>query len=189
VRLVDADAYGWYTGDHDTDESIVNQALDKATKLLEERLGRSLAYGSYTERLPVYQVAGSATVFPSVTPLTQVLTNGRADGDQVTDVDIDARGGNGFAVWATGLANRYATVTYLAGFTPDSLPESIIRDICSCALRDLQEAAPSVIPIGATSVRVGDVAVSYGPEGAPASSAGGFEWSADTLRWRKRKAL
>jgi hypothetical protein len=190
VRLVDADTYGWYTGDHDTDESIVNQAVDKATKLLEERLGRSLAYGSYTERLPVYTVAGAFTVFPSVIPLTQVLTNGTVRGDQIADVDVDADSGTSFAVWSPSTGeSRYATVTYVAGFTPDALPESIIRDICACALRDLQDAAPSVIPVGATSVRVGDVAIGFGSEGAPASAAGGFEWSSDTLRWRKRKAL
>jgi hypothetical protein len=190
MRLVDADTYGWYTGDHDTDESIVNQAVDKATKLLEERLGRGLSYGTYTERLPVYTVAGTFTVFPSVTPLAAVLTNGTGRGDQIADVDLDADNGQGFGVWnpASG-ENRYATVTYLAGFTPDSLPESIIRDICACALRDLQDAAPSVIPVGASSVRVGEVALSFGANGAPASAAGGFEWSSDTLRWRKRKAL
>jgi hypothetical protein len=190
VRLVDADTYGWYTGDHDTDASIVEQAIDKATKLLEERLGRQLAYGTYTERLPVYTVAGQLTVFPSVTPLATVLANGTARGDQIAVDQLDADNAGNFAVWnpANG-EQHYATVTYLAGFTPDALPESVARDISACALRDLQDAAPSIIPVGASSVSVGDVSISFGPNGAPASASGGFEWSVDTLRWRKRKAL
>lgn len=185
MRLVDADTYARYTGDRDTDADTVDEALDEATALLEERLGRVLSIGSRTERLQVSRAAwsGDHVVYPACVPL-QSTDNGTIVGDAITGVSVD---GGLFAV------GDWATVTYLGGFTPDTLPRAIARDLSACAHQLIETTAPASAvetdaPPGATAVKVGDLSISYatGETGSVATTATGFAWSQDTLRWRRR---
>jgi hypothetical protein len=142
-------------------------------------LDRKLSLDTHTERLHVVPEPGTGThvVYPSSVPLVSVVGDGSIQGNAIRGVTADG-GVHSLGDWAT--------VTYLGGFTPDTLPVAIRRDICAAARQLLETQVTSNIPAGATSVRSGDVAISFGPGGATAPAAGAFEWSADTLRWRRR---
>lgn len=178
MRVVDTETYALYTGDRSTDADTVEEALDDAIQLLEERLDRTLALGTHTERLPVVAEADTGThvVYPACVPLVST-TAGTIRGNAIRGVTRDG------GVFSIG---DWATVTYLGGFTPDTLPIAIRRDICGAARKLLDTQTPSVVPAGAKVVRVGDVSLDYGPDGAGAPAAGGYPWSPDTLVWRRR---
>lgn len=171
MRLVDAETYARYTGDTSTDAEDVDEALDDATQLLEERLGRTLALGTHTETLR--RIGGR--VYPSVLPLSSA-TGYEVEGDAIVDVQPDT--------W-TDRPDGPATVTYVGGFTTETLPRAIARDISFCAQQLLEVQVASEVPVGATSVRVGDIAVGFGGDGAGRARRS-YSWSADTLRWRRR---
>ena len=149
----------------------------RAEGLLADRLGRAQCeQGTIVEPLLADR---TGRFYPTCTPLVSA-TGYEVDGATLT-------GGSG---------SELATVTYVGGWTPvgqdqtgrTTVPSSVLADLAQ-AVRTLSKPAGAT-PVGATSVRVGDVGVSYGPAGAPATGgADGVRWSAATLRYQHRRMV
>lgn len=180
--LVTYERYVEITGDTTTASATVEARLVDAQGLLEDTLGRPLETGERTERMRIYNVDGVATVYPSAVPVTDA-----GDYTQVGDGLVGATPIGGVAF---GVPQGHAEVVYTGGFDPDEtdpdepayLPRSIERDI-AWAAHALTHHPSSQIPAGATSVRLGDAAVTYAK---PTSGGSPVSWSPATLRWRRR---
>lgn len=177
--LVTLDDYQRITHDTTSSEDDVTDALAAAQDLVAEYIRRPnrLAHGTYTDRLRLYLVDGIRIVYPIATPVASAangltVLDGRAVAGAWTDDSplIDGILGVG--------TPPYATVTYTGGWTEVTLPETVRREIAKTARLSLQPSTLNV-PVGATSVRVGDVAVGFG-----SSAAAGAE-----LTDASRKAL
>lgn len=178
--MITAVRYAAITGDTDTAASAVEEAVVEAVELLEEELGRPLANAERTESM---RPDRQGRLWPRATPITD-------SGDYETEglALLSAPFGWPSIVNPTGTVS----VTYTGGwadptadgFDPDgdnppTLPQCIQRDLAWAAYRLLHPVAPgaSVAPAGATSLRLGDAAVTYGPDGAPDGIGG------DTCTW------
>lgn len=173
--LITVERYRAITGDTTTAASAVSARVEEAEELLADELGRALAYGTHTETLwPDHE----GTLWPSVVPI-----------ESAGDYTVVGYGLTGVFGAAT---DSPTSVTYVGGWTVDTLPATIARDLAYAA----QSLAPpdaggiaTQIPTGAISVRLGDVAITYGPDGAPGpAGARAVTWSRATLRWRHRTA-
>lgn len=155
--MTDPEFYARITGDTATDPDSVSLALAEAETALADLLGRGITSAEHTETLRVY----SGTAYPTSTPITDY------DGPH-TEVAI------------SGLSGPTATVTYVGGWEAEAeTPWSIRKDIAWNAWRLLH---PSQVPPGASSVRVGDVSVTYDGRTHTAE----LPWSEATMRWRRR---
>lgn len=149
--------YERLTGDTRTEPDMVRAALSDATRALEDMLGRGVDSAEHTETLPVYD----GVAFPSTTPVTAF------DGAHTTEAIID-------------VAGPTVTVTYTGGWVDEGdIPWSIRKDIVWNAWRLLH---PSQVPSGASTIKVGDVSVTYNSE----AQAAELPWSEATMRWRRR---
>lgn len=190
--LVLASRYASITGDSDSAALDVEAALVDAVEQLEDRLGRPLGEAVRTESI---RPAPDGMLWPKAVPLVTAPDGYTIDGFGLT-------GGTTFgSPWSTplGLTSTAVAVTYTGGWVerssnpsaPNRLPTYIERDLCFAAYRLLHPPSiipASDIPAGATSARVGDVAVTWGPGGAPGGGAADDVldgvWSAATLAWR-----
>jgi hypothetical protein len=181
VSLLTEARYRAITGDTTTLASAVAEAVAEATDLLIDALGREVASAVRTERL---QPTRDGWVWPSVVPIT-VAEGYTIDGygligpfgpawpDETGRVSITYTGG-----WVERTANPSAT---------NRLPAYIERDLAYAASALIHAApatASSTYPAGATSVRLGDAAVTFGPDGAPRAGTNVVTWSRRTLRHR-----
>lgn len=174
--MITADRYRSLTRDTTSDEADIEEAIVDAQALLEEYLGRTLAYGEHTETLSPDR---AGRLWPKVTPIAE------AEG-----WTIDGLGLVGTRV-AWFLGENPISVTYTGGWSapgeedPDGpvLPTCLQRDIAHAAYRLLHPtiASSAGIPSGATSVRLGDAAVS-GRLGAGENTDGW--WSKRTRGYR-----
>ena len=186
MALVTPERYAAVTTDEDSDPTDVADALAEAVEALEELLDRPLEHDERTERL---HATRDGRLWPRATPIT--------DGG---DYQVDGESLRSSATWPFdplaigGTSEAGVEVTYSGGFVertdnPDAtnrLPGYIERDLCFAAYRLRHAVAPtSDTPQGATSVSVGDVSVTYGPQGAPGrQDALEDVWSKKTLSWR-----
>lgn len=189
--LVTLTTYRTITGDTSSSESAVAEAVARAEEELAEALDRPLDEGLRTERMDPTR---DGWLWPRATPITEVTDpagwtingiglepGGYGGWPCRTSVDVTYMGG-----WVERTANPAAT---------NRLPICIEEDLAWRARAILQGADadgidPADIPAGATSVRLGDASVTFGPAGAPGSAAGyeraGRRWSRRTLSYRYR---
>lgn len=189
--LVSVMTYREITGDSETATAEVTRVLTEAQQLLEDDLERPLEQASFTESLLMVPdpVTGVAMVFPRVTPIISVdgglsFQDGVIYGPTPTSSP---------SFDAFGSPPTVAEVTYTGDFDPDEtdssepdyVPRYLTQDVAWAAWQLLQPStATSEIPSGATSVRVGDVAVTFdGPQHPGATE---IRWSRQTLRWKRR---
>lgn len=173
--LVDEERYTTITGDTTGDSDTLNTALAEAQQLLEDELGRQLETGERTERLRLYP---NGRVYPAVTPIT--VAAGYTIYGYAELGDASPIGGP----FDTS-DPQYAEVTYTGGYTDETVPVCIARDIAWAAYQLLGRDAASRIPAGATSVRIGDAAVTF--DKPRSASDAGIRWTAQTLRYRRRR--
>lgn len=145
TNLVSEQTFRVVVQDLGTPASQVVSALATSQQMIEEKLGRALTLGSYTERL---RPASDATIRPSVTPLDPstpgfISTAMFSVWDQGTSVAWDRYG--------------YVHVSYTAGWTTATLPMSIVRAICLLAQANLDPAEP--LTGKPVFTRLGDLAV------------------------------
>lgn len=133
-ELVTEAAYRRTTKDFTSSQADVLGAMDDAVRLIESRLGRELAKRERTEQLPI--IDGQAMY---------VHTPVEAESRRHTDPFE---------------RNQQGSVTYVGGWTQDTLPfdlrEAIIR-VAAASLSSMSQ----MIPEGATSLHTGDVSVGF----------------------------
>lgn len=188
--IVTVERYQAITGDHSHDMPSVSARLEEAQDLLEEALDRPLLEAVRTERLTPTR---DGYLWPRCVPIL-TATGYVVDGhglkgsfgppwpDEAGQVAVTYTGG-----WVERSANPSAT---------NRLPAYIERDIAFAAFalftyepdaagRDMTSQA---FPAGATSVRLGDAAVTFGPDGPPRPEDL-IQWSRRTLAWRHHTVL
>lgn len=169
--------YRAITGDTASSDTAVSARIEEATDMLIDDLGRELEEAERTESL---QPTRDGYLWPSCVPITAC-----------TGYTIDGHGvwGTFGPAWPnlTGLVE----LTYTGGWVERSanpnadnrLPAYIERDLCFAAY-ELGHAQPAgSVPAGATSVRLGDASVTFGPDGPPRPGTAP-KWSRQTMRWR-----
>lgn len=169
MALVDVARYRTLTGDLATPDVTVVASLATATDMLADALGRAgIEEATYSEWLLPTR---DGRLHPSVTPLAS-CADYAIDGDTLV------------AGWFVGTPGR--SVTYIGGWTSATVPRCIEADLANAA-RTIAAPDTSGVPSGATSARLGDAAVTYGPQGArPNGGAQAVTWSRPTLRYRHR---
>lgn len=174
--------YRVLTKDSTTAEALVSAKIDEAEELLAEALGRPLGYATRTERCWLDH-AGWA--WPTARPIASVVGY-TVDGHGVPNV---VRSGSDLLI---DTCSNYADLVYTGGWeardaeTPHvghELPATVEADLAMCVAWLLARVPDVSVHTGAQAVRVGDVAVSYGAEGAPAPGES-YPWSKATRRHR-----
>lgn len=187
--LVTVATYRGITNDSDTLDDLVSARIEAATERLEELLDRPLAEA---ERDELMFPMRDGTLMPKATPITEGPTGWVVDGDRLI--------GGIIVGWPDPLNPLIPgpTLTYTGGYVErtanptatNRLPWCIVEDLCWHAWNAGQTTRQSAIavPVGATSVRLGDAAVTFGPNGAPGASSAAtkYAWSSSTLRYRYR---
>lgn len=184
--LVTVERYRVITGDTTTAASAASAAIEDATSLLSEALGRPEALKS-AERTETMRVDAGGTCRPLAVPVTVAAGydfdtaalygaspdstpfRGLESSDLPATVSVTYTGG-----WVERTANPTAA---------NRLPASMEVDIAHAA-HQLTHPTIGSVPAGASSVSVGDARVSYGPSGAP--SGADVTWSRQTMRWRRK---
>lgn len=183
--LVSVSTYQTITGDVSSATSQVEDALLLAQRELEEYLGRGLESLERTERCRVFP---DGRMYPRCTPITAV-----PDGSTVYGAGVAAGGEAVTTSWLT--PDTHADLTYTGGYDPAEddmaeatyVPVTLQRAVSWAAKAVLTPADGLEIPDGATSISVGDVSVSWGAGGSPAT--GEIGWPDRVRRWRWRKDM
>lgn len=186
--LVTVARYRTLTGDTSTAASAASAAIEDATSLLAEDLGRPDALDS-RERTETMHVDEGGQLRPLAVPVT-VCAGYDFDTAAIRGASPDSTPFRG--IEASDLPAT-VSVTYTGGFVErtanpsaaNRLPVSLEADIAHAAYR-LTHPTIGSVPAGASSVSLGDASVSYGPSGAPSGATGGVSWSRQTLRWKRR---
>lgn len=157
--------YQSLTGDTVSASAVIETQIEVAEREIERFLNRPLAHGSYVDELTVYP---SGRAYPRAVPLTSVpVTAGYQIEDTVTVRGVafwaSSHVGSGWADGWSGYAETSgrATVQYSGGWTAVTVPLAVERAIALVAFA-LAHPQVSAAPPGATSLKVGDVSVSYG---------------------------
>jgi hypothetical protein len=187
--LVTIDRYRAITGDHTTPAVDVVDALADAVDRLEERLERKLESAERTERM---HPTRDWSVWPHAIPITAAPAAYVVDGHRLRGSDAI-----GFPFDPTNWPINGVDLTYTGGWVertanPDAtnrLPIFIEADLAWAAYqiaRPARAAAALDIPEGATSLTLGDAAVSFGPKGAVATAPAEarIKWSPRTLGYK-----
>jgi hypothetical protein len=157
VALVTYLRYVELTQDTTSASVDVNTQLEIAQELVTDALGRTLESTEVTEDLRVYV---NGTVYPTVTPVTVAPTDVtiKRNGYTLTGVASD------YFDATTDLVNNYpeATITYTGGWTSSTVPVSVARCIASLAQALLVGNTTASLGSGASSIKVGNVSISYG---------------------------
>lgn len=151
------------TGDTTTASSAVSAALLEAESLLEEELRRQLVSES---RSATFKIWPDGSLYPDAWPVTAVA-GGLTIVDERTISGAEPDDSPFIGVWTNPSSPPRATITWTGGYTAATLPATLKR-----ALYDLAKAvlADAPVPVGATSMSVGDVSVSFGN-----ATAGGLD--------------
>lgn len=179
--LVSVSRYQAITGDTTTAASAVSALIEEATEELEEVLQRPLEADERTERMIPTR---DGYLWPKATPLATA-----------TGYTIDGHGLIGarpFDILVPGYPLHQPAgvdVTYTGGWTADTVPRCIARDIALAAyVLGHPNAVGIAAPVGAKSVSVGDQSVTWAttaPGNAAADQLAGV-WSRRTLAYRYR---
>ncbi len=187
--LVTVERYRVLTGDTSTAASAASAAIEDATSLLAEDLGRPDALDS-RQRTETMHVDEGGQLRPLAVPVTvcagydfdtaalygaspdSTPFRGIEASDLPATVSVTYTGG-----WVERTANPSAT---------NRLPVSLEYDLAHAAYHLCHAGTPAAVPAGASSVSLGDASVSYGASGAPSGATGAISWSRKTLRWKRR---
>lgn len=179
AALVSIERYRAITGDASTPPVLVTARLEAAIDELEEVLDRPLTEAERTETMAPTR---DGYLWPRATPISAA-----PDGYTIDGLGLRS-------TWPASSdflgAPTYPAVTYTGGWTAATVPRCIERDLARAAWvlgRPDGANAAGIDTTGATSLRVGDVAVTYGPRGAPGSDIGArlaSVWSLRTLAHR-----
>lgn len=157
--------YRVVTGDVTTAASAVSANLLEAEGMLDDALHRKLAYGEYTETLPLLE---QGRVHPSAVPVLSVTGDAviGENGWSVYELYPDERGGFPVLIddpWRPWSDSPFATITYVGGYTDATAPPTLKRSVCrlAYALTTPASTSPGGVPAGATSVRLGDAQVTF----------------------------
>lgn len=148
--------YIWTTKDTATTRAEVEQALAEAVAFAEEHCDRIFRHGTHTETLPS---GSTGRVYPRARPVESVSA---PSGATLSGPAI-ATGRGGLNALVVGWSGDPAdvTVTYVGGYTHDTLPLKLRRAICRIAYLILHPGtAYADLPVNAKSVSVGDVSIS-----------------------------
>lgn len=186
--LVTVERYRVLTGDTTTAASAASAAIEDATDLLADALGRPGALKS-AERTETMHVGDSGRLRPLAVPVT-ACADLEHDTAQMYGASPDTTAFRGY--FGDDLP-RTLEVTYTGGFVErtanpgaaNALPAAMEADIARAAYGLVHPTIGSV-PVGAQSVSVGDVSVSWGASGAP--SGADVAWSRGSMRWKRRLA-
>lgn len=175
--ILTVDRYRSITGDEDTAASAVSARIEEAVELLEEYLDRPLESAERTETL---QPDRRGRLWPRATPIS--------DGGTYEPDGLALIGSSPTWTWGLIDPTTGVAVTYTGGWTEDTLPGCIARDLAYAAyqLEHPRALGTSEYPAGATSVRLGDAAVTFGSGGAGAVGTGDSDswWSKRTRSYR-----
>lgn len=173
------------TGDTDTPADAFATAASVAQDLLEDALSVP-GFLESAERTETLAIHDGAVCYPTATPITDAPGFTVVDGNTLYGVTSDLPA---FVGLIDAAAPASAEVTYTGGWTADTAPGYMRRDLAFVTWAILRPAA--VLQLGQlagspTSASVGDVSVSYGPSGAAPDGLAvvGVEWSRFTMRHR-----
>lgn len=184
MSLVTYTRYVAITGDTTSASATVLERLTDAQDLLEEELGRVDLLEDdgqdKVERLLIYNDANLGyVVYPAAVPVTDA-------GDLIQHGSVLAGAApDSSPEFSVVSGERYATVTYRGGYTPATVPPAIERNIAWAAHQLLTPALTAAVPAGATSVRLGDAAVTFDRPQSNADS--GIRWTNQVRRYRRRR--
>lgn len=179
MSLLTVARYRTITLDTTSYDYAITAAVEDAEAEVSEYLRRPLEQAERTETLPISR---DGKLYPSATPLdagSGDLADLTVEGDVVIGASPDA----GAFGWLGSPTTPQATITYTGGWTADTLPKAIERAIALAAHHAIH-TNPALVPAGATSVRVGDASISYGPGGASADPLAST--MANIRRYRRR---
>jgi len=174
--LVTVARYRQLTSDTTTPDADLELALTDAQRLIEEHLRRPLESAQRTETLRRYGMR----IYPTATPVT--VAEGFTISGGVALLDTSPV----WNTWGGGNVSE-ATVTYVGGYTADTLPVELAAAIAATA-QDRVRGSQSAAPYGATSVALGDARVTY-DRPAGGSAAGLPPALADSIAKYKRRYL
>lgn len=185
--LVSVDRYQVITGDTDSATAQVEAAIADAADLLADELGwPGVVLDDYTETLPLAQDpwTGMLMAFPTVRPV-----HSEAEGLTVRDDVVYGASPASSPFFGTSSPPLATDLTYSAGWASDGTgrartPAYVERDVAWVAHLQLHPADRPQVPAGATSVRLGDAAITLAAPAAP--GALGVVWSRATRAWRRR---
>lgn len=184
--------YRRITRDRDSYDGDIYEALDAAQDFLEENTDRFFETDTRTESLKVHS---DGRVYPHATPITAVTTptntisstSSIALGAYGMDVAVrwpewfQASPGDDIEWFYVGSGRPRLTVTYTGGYDEDEIPESLKRLVVDIAKVGLSETMN--VPVGATSVRSGDIAYSGRSLGESLPARIWYEIS----KWKRRE--
>lgn len=188
--------YWTITGDLSTLAAEITAAIEDATDLVEDELGRRLRSQTVTETLELWPDAQFTlgACYPTVTPVTAVTTGGTVHPMTSSAIRVTAFPDLVAADWPA--TTRLLEVTYTGGYTSTTCPARIKRAVAKIAAAMVASGAGATggIPSAATAgaVRVGDVAFNIADPGA-GSGVGGVDYlvpgiAATLAPFRKRLA-
>lgn len=163
--------YVHITGDATTASGTVALNLADAQEIVAEHLSpRILEFGTYTETLRIYTDGEgyywTGRVYPNARPVMSVSVPAGATirGAAVLDVTGSFPDGPFSVMLPTTDPYPILSVTYAGGWTstlnlPNTVPRKIQRAIANIA--GVMARPASTIPLGALSVRTGDVSVTF----------------------------
>lgn len=183
--LLTHDYYQAITGDTASSPDAFATAASSAQDLLEDALDR-VGTLEQAERTETLELDATGWLYPTATPLVSA-----EGGWQVRDNGLHG-GTVDLGTWVGLLGTEYPTtvdVTYIGGWTADTLPGYARRDLATVTYGLLHRpdiTALTSIPVGATSAKVGDVSLSWGEGGNPGAGAvlAAVTWSVETLKLR-----
>lgn len=157
--------YQLITKDETSASSNVSAAHDVAVGLAEEVTGRKLVLAEYTEACMLHDGPGQVwRVYPSAYPITAVSSENCTVDRMARSILVPTPTWD-FIVETT-VTSRFREVVYTGGYTVATCPTGLAAILASLTAAIITNGIPvSETPPGATTARVGDVSVSYGPAG------------------------
>lgn len=158
LGAVTVHGYRVRTGDRDTDTLEVTGALVEAESLMEEELRRLLPLESRTEVMRIFR---DGRVYPKAYPVT-VSTTLTIDGRSLVYASPDSNPFLGLflSIERDPHIVPRMTVVYTGGFDATTFPITLRNALYDIARGLAAERVP--VPVGARSISVGDVSVTFG---------------------------
>lgn len=148
MAICSRERYREITGDITSEDSVVDAELAYAQQDLEERTDRLYESATRTESLLLDR---EGYVYPKALPVVSVSipTQSAVDGNRVLI---------GSLVNISNSADTRVSVTYVGGYAEGAFPIGLVELVAAMAYQRLHRITD--LPLGVTSVKVGDVAYS-----------------------------